>query len=164
MVYTFVHGYWVAHCWENMMYDSMIWVCHCGLVGSARTWDRTGCESDSWQCWIYIISHVHRAYVYLGPFRVLWIHLAWHKNCVKKTIWVGLTRGTTRVGKTRGSTIQESMTRESMTRGNMTQRGTNQGGTRRRRYVISRRYYPRKYDSKRAGLLLTSGPRAVMHD
>ena len=23
---------------------------HCGLVGSARTWDGTGCEFDSWQC------------------------------------------------------------------------------------------------------------------
>ena len=34
----------------------------------------------------YIISHVHRAYDYLGPFRVLWVHMAWHLNCVKKTI------------------------------------------------------------------------------
>ena len=24
------------------------------LVGSAPTWDRTGCEFNSWQCWIYI--------------------------------------------------------------------------------------------------------------
>ena len=44
---------------------------HCGLVESARTWDGTGCEFDSWQCRIYIISHVHRAYDYskLGSFR-----------------------------------------------------------------------------------------------
>ena len=27
---------------------------HCGLVGSAPTWDRTGCEFNSWQCRIYI--------------------------------------------------------------------------------------------------------------
>ena len=27
---------------------------HCGLVGSARTWDGTGCEFDSWQYRIYI--------------------------------------------------------------------------------------------------------------
>ena len=31
------------------------------------------------------ISHVHWAYDYLGPFGVLWVHMAWHKNCVKKT-------------------------------------------------------------------------------
>ena len=30
------------------------------------------------------ISHVHWAYDYLGPFGVLWVHMAWHKNCVKK--------------------------------------------------------------------------------
>ena len=30
------------------------------------------------------ISHVHLAYDYLGPFGVLWVHMAWHKNCVKK--------------------------------------------------------------------------------
>ena len=30
------------------------------------------------------ISHVHWAYDYLGPFAVLWVHMAWHKNCVKK--------------------------------------------------------------------------------
>ena len=63
-------------------------VCHCDLVGSARTWDGTGCEFDSWQCQIYIISHVHRAYDYLGPFGVLWVHMAWHKNCVEKKISV----------------------------------------------------------------------------
>ena len=51
-------------------------VCHCGLVESARTCEETGCEFDSWQCQIYIISHVHRAYDYLGHFRVLWVHMA----------------------------------------------------------------------------------------
>ena len=33
------------------------------------------------------ISHVHWAYDYLGPFGVLRVHMAWHKNCVKKS-WV----------------------------------------------------------------------------
>ena len=35
------------------------------------------------QSQIYHI-HVHRAYDYLGPSGVLWVHMAWHKNCVKK--------------------------------------------------------------------------------
>ena len=36
------------------------------------------------QCRIYIyISHVHWAYDYLGPFGVLWIHMAWHKNVLR---------------------------------------------------------------------------------
>ena len=30
------------------------------------------------------ISHVHWAYDYLGPFGFLWVHMAWHKNCVEK--------------------------------------------------------------------------------
>ena len=34
------------------------------------SWDGTNCEFDSWQCQIYIISHVHRAYDCLGPFGV----------------------------------------------------------------------------------------------
>ena len=72
---------------------------HSDLVESAHTWDETGCEFDSWQCpiytvsvkkgppicylryprvsvftdTVYIISHVHRAYDYLSPFRVLWL-------------------------------------------------------------------------------------------
>ena len=41
---------------------------------SICTWDGTGCQFDSCQYWIYIISHVHRAYDYLGIFRVLWVH------------------------------------------------------------------------------------------
>ena len=32
----------------------------------------------------YPLAHVHRAYDYLGPFGVLWVHMAWHKNCVNK--------------------------------------------------------------------------------
>ena len=28
------------------------------------------------------ISHVHWPYDYLGSFGVLWVHMAWHKNCV----------------------------------------------------------------------------------
>ena len=50
----------------------------------ALGWDGTGCEFDSWQRRIYFISHVHRAYDYFGPFGVLWVHMAWHKNCVNK--------------------------------------------------------------------------------
>ena len=34
------------------------------------------------------ISHVRRAYDYLGPFGVLWVHMAWLKNCVGKKIWL----------------------------------------------------------------------------
>ena len=59
---------------------------NCGLVESACTWNGTGCEFDSWQCQIYIISHVHRAYDYSGPFGVLWVHIAWYKNCVEKVL------------------------------------------------------------------------------
>ena len=44
------------------------------------------CKFESWQCWINIISRVHRAYDYSGPFGVLWLHMAWYKNCVKKII------------------------------------------------------------------------------
>ena len=29
------------------------------------------CEFDSWQCRMYIISHVHTAYDYFSPFGVL---------------------------------------------------------------------------------------------
>ena len=35
-------------------------------------------------CQIYIISHVHTAYDYLGLFWVLWVHFVWYKNCVWK--------------------------------------------------------------------------------
>ena len=53
---------------------------------SAHTWDGTGCEFDSWQCWIYIISHAQRAYDYLGSFGVLWVHIYGliQKLCLKK--------------------------------------------------------------------------------
>ena len=44
-----------------------------------RLWVRFLAVSD-------IYSRFHRAYDYLGPFRVLWVHMAWHKNCVKKII------------------------------------------------------------------------------
>ena len=36
---------------------------------------------------IYIISHFHRAYDYSGPFRVLWVHMAWYKNCVENRLF-----------------------------------------------------------------------------
>ena len=48
-------------------YITLLFIRHCGLVESVCTWDGTGCEFDSWQCRIYIISHVQRAYDYLGP-------------------------------------------------------------------------------------------------
>ena len=56
---------------------------HCGLLGSAPAWDGTGCEFDSWQCRIYIPCALS-LYDYLGPCGVLWVHIAWHNNCVKK--------------------------------------------------------------------------------
>ena len=74
--------------WNEMVrWDDEIRSCHYGLVVSAPVWDGTGCEFDSWQCRIYnYISHVQRAYDYLGSFGVLWVHMAWHKNCVKNEI------------------------------------------------------------------------------
>ena len=57
---------------------------HCGLEESARTGDGTGCEFGFWQCRIYIISHVHRGYDYLGLFGVLRVHMAWCEICVIK--------------------------------------------------------------------------------
>ena len=59
----------------NLIFIIII-LCHCGLVESACTWDGTGCKFESWQCRIYIIFHVHRAYDYLGPVGVLWVHMA----------------------------------------------------------------------------------------
>ena len=57
----------------------------CGLMGSVQTWDGTGCEFDSWQCRIYIISHVH-----IEP-SITWVPTGFSgylrldtKNCVKK--------------------------------------------------------------------------------
>ena len=36
--------------------------------------------------WKYnIVSHVHKAFDYLGPFRVLCVHMAWYKSCVQKS-------------------------------------------------------------------------------
>ena len=46
--YYFVH-FSVKH---FIFIESIKWG-HCGLVGSAPAWDRTGCEFDSWQCRIY---------------------------------------------------------------------------------------------------------------
>ena len=34
--------------------------------------------------WLRAWSHVYWAYNYLSPFGVLWVHMARHKNCVKK--------------------------------------------------------------------------------
>ena len=58
-------------------------VCHCGLVGSPPAWDGTGCEFDSWQCQIYIPCSL--SLWLLGSLRSSLVHMAWHKNCVKKT-------------------------------------------------------------------------------
>ena len=63
-----------------------IWqVRHHGLVVSAPAWDRTGCELDSWQCRIYIPCSLSLRL--LGSLRGLWVHMAWHKNCVKKKVF-----------------------------------------------------------------------------
>ena len=35
---------------------------------------------------IYSLSHVHWANDYLGLFGVLWVHMAWHQNCVYKKV------------------------------------------------------------------------------
>ena len=56
-------------------------ICHCSLVGLAPACDKTGCEFDSWQCRIYIpytLSLGLLGYIWL------WVHMAWHKNCVEK--------------------------------------------------------------------------------
>ena len=54
---------------------------NCGLEESARACDKPGCEFESWPCRINILlSHVHRAYDYYGPFGVLWL---WYKYCLK---------------------------------------------------------------------------------
>ena len=57
---------------------------HCGLVVSAPACDGSGCEFDSWQCRIYIPCSL--THDYLVPFRVLWVHMAWHRNCVLKKL------------------------------------------------------------------------------
>ena len=57
----------------------------CGLVVSAPLGTEQVVSSIPGS--VGYISHVHWAYDYLGPFGVLWIHMAWHKNCVKKIIW-----------------------------------------------------------------------------
>ena len=50
---------------------------------SAPAWDGQVVSSTPGS--VGYISHVHWAYDYLGPFGVLWVHMAWHKNCVKKS-------------------------------------------------------------------------------
>ena len=57
----------------NYVVNDMQWSCQ---------WDATILSSTTWSN----ISHVHWAYDYLGPFGVLWVHMAWHKNFVKKNI------------------------------------------------------------------------------
>ena len=61
---------------------------HCGLVGSAPALDGTGCEFDS--CGIYIPCSL--SLWLLGSLRVLWVHMAWHKNCVKNFFFLKTIR------------------------------------------------------------------------
>ena len=60
----------------------MPFIRHCGLVVSAPAWTEQVVSSIPGR--VGYISHVHWAYDYLGLFGVLWVHMAWHKNCVKK--------------------------------------------------------------------------------
>ena len=49
----FIYIRWILNI--NLFYLYLFnFVCHCGLVVSAPAWDWTGCDFDSWQCWIYI--------------------------------------------------------------------------------------------------------------
>ena len=74
-----------SKCSLNFLYERWtITVRHCGLVVSAPAWDGTGCEFDSWQCRIYIPCSLSLRL--LGSLRGSWVHMAWHKNCVKKNI------------------------------------------------------------------------------
>ena len=59
---------------------------HCGLVESARTCDRTGSKFEFWQCRINIISHVHTAYNYPGPFGAFGVHYISIQNLFSKAI------------------------------------------------------------------------------
>ena len=61
-----IHAWHVFHNFENTYYIAKLWHSE-----SARTWDRTGCEFESWQCQIYI-SHVHRAYDCSGLLGFSW--------------------------------------------------------------------------------------------
>ena len=69
----------------------MIWACW--MEGRGRVWASlwpSGIDSRLGRNRLWVpgsvgyISHVHWAYDYLGPFGILWVHMAWHKNCVKK--------------------------------------------------------------------------------
>ena len=42
--------------------------------------DGTGCEVESWEWQINIISHVHRGYDYSGPFVVLMVYMARYRK------------------------------------------------------------------------------------
>ena len=63
---------------------ALINVRHCGLVGSAPALERNRLWVQFLACNVGYISHDHWAYDYLGPFGVLWVHMARHKNCVNK--------------------------------------------------------------------------------
>ena len=56
--------------------------------GNGAHFGRKGSEFDSWQCRIYIISHVHRTYDYFGSFWVLWVHMTWYKNFIENNMVV----------------------------------------------------------------------------
>ena len=52
---------------------------HCSLVGFPLGTEQV---VSSIPGSVEYIFHVHWAYDYLGPFGVLWVHMAWHKNFV----------------------------------------------------------------------------------
>ena len=81
---VYVKQIWTDTSWWDHHKQVMGTNCHGGLEESARVWDGTGCEFDSWLCRIYIISHVHRVYDYLVPFRMIWVHMVWYRYCVQQ--------------------------------------------------------------------------------
>ena len=56
---------------------------HCGLVGSLPFGTEQAVSSIPGS--VGYISHVHWVYDYLGPFGVLWVHMARHRSCVWKS-------------------------------------------------------------------------------
>ena len=88
LMFKCLKGMALAYVW------SLCW--HCSCCGSfwfeicSSRWSRcarTEQVVSSIPGSVGYISHVHGAYDYLGPFGVLWVHMAWHKNCVEKKKW-----------------------------------------------------------------------------
>ena len=74
---------WKQNKKKKLKWDLELFVCQCGLVESACTWDGTGCEFDSCQCRKNIISHVHGAYDYSGLWGSLGTYGLIEKLCLK---------------------------------------------------------------------------------